>query len=109
MGVGAASSAELCILHLYLEELYESFVEVDRQRVGELTAARVITGRFNGAFCNFLCTKKKKCSKMTGMNVFLFMYMEMKRYRSVSRDECAGYDGNVVFGGLLCLYFVFFV
>lgn len=36
------------------------------------------------------------------MNVFLFMYME---YRSVTRDECAGYDGNVVFGGLLCPFF----
>lgn len=57
LGVGAASYAELCILHLYLEELYESFVEVDRRRVSELTAARVITGRFNGAFCNFSCTK----------------------------------------------------
>lgn len=49
-----------------------------------------------GAFCNFLCTKKKKktCSKMTWMNVFLFMYMKMKRYRSVNRDVfCAGKDG----------------
>lgn len=46
------------------------------------------------------------------MNVFLFMYMEAIQ----KRDECAGYDGNVVvFGGLLCLvlffvrsYFYFF-
>lgn len=50
-------------MHLYLEELYESFVEGDQRRVSELTAAMVTTGRFNGAFCNFLCTKKKNVPK----------------------------------------------
>lgn len=70
-----------------------------------------------GAFCNFCVQKKEKnCSKMTWMNVFLFMYMKKKRYRSVNRDVfCAGKDGKVsVFGGLLCLlgcfsfYFIFY-
>lgn len=75
MGVGAASRAELCILHLYLEELYESFVEVDRRRVSALTAARVITGRFNGAFCNFLCTKKKKKKFQNDLNECIFVYV----------------------------------
>lgn len=66
-----------------------------------------------GAFCNFCVQKKEKknCSKMTWMNVFLFMYMKMKRYRSVNRDVfCAGKDGKVsVFGGLLCLFLLCFL
>lgn len=60
-------------MHLYLEELYESFVEVDQRRVSELTAARVITGRFNGAFCNFLCTKKKMFQN--DLNECIFVYV----------------------------------
>lgn len=41
------------------------------------------------------------------MNVFLFMYMKKKRYRSVNWDvSCAGKDGKVsVSGGLLCVFF----
>lgn len=67
-----------------------------------------------GAFCNFCVQKKEKknCSKMTWMNVFLFMYMKMKRYRRVNRDVfCAGKDGKVkcVWWPSVFLLLLFFV
>lgn len=61
-----------------------------------------------GAFCNF-CVQKKKRKNLFQNDLnecILFMYMKMKRYRSVNRDVfCAGKDGKAsVFGGLLCLF-----
>lgn len=61
-----------------------------------------------GAFCNF-CVQKKKRKNLFQNDLnecILFMYMKMKRYRSVNRDVfCAGKDEKAsVFGGLLCLF-----
>lgn len=69
-GSSAARRAERCMTHLYLEEIYEikRFVEVTGSRSPQADSMVLF-----GAFCNFLCTrrkktkieKEKKCSKMT--------------------------------------------
>lgn len=59
-GIGAARHAERRVTHLYLEEIYEikRFVEVTGSRSPQADSMVLF-----GAFCNFLCTRRKKQQK----------------------------------------------
>lgn len=88
-------------------------MEVDRRQVSELTAARVITGRFNGAFCNFLCTKKMF---QNDLNECIFVYVhgneaiqkrEQGRVCWIRWERCCVWRPSVSFL-FVCSYFYFF-
>lgn len=101
----AVSHAELCVTHLYVEEVYEItvFVEVTKLWVGEPPRSRghhrPIQWCFLELFVIFVYKKKKKKNLFQNdLNecIFCFMYMNKRRCRGVNRRVfCAGRGGNV--------------
>lgn len=82
--------ADLCIPHPYVEEIYEKTVSWRRPAAGiasypgSQSRHRPIQWCFLELFVIFVYKREKKtCSKMTWMNVFLFMYMEKMWYGGV--------------------------
>lgn len=65
-GISAARHAERCVTHLYLEEIYEikRFVEVTGSRLPQADSMVLF-----GAFCNFLCTRRKNKNRKRKKNV----------------------------------------